>query len=134
MSISTTGFVVTKDKDVFKIMEVIDDALTELVKKYAKDVVFRDRASSFPHTKIDAQAKLLASYFRINNENRILHINFDCNCDYSEYGDSKIIWSLSHWGMAEEIILAVCSAIKELNIGDVYYRANDAVIEDFVEV
>ena len=50
-------------------------------------------------------------------------VHFDCDSDYSEYGDSKIIWSVNYWGLAEEIILAICKEMKQF--GQVFYEAND---------
>jgi hypothetical protein len=124
MGISTTGFVLTENKDIFAVLSTIEDTLTELVRKYAKDqFIFRDSTSKVPETECNPRSRGFRICFKVNNEDRMLSVHFDCDCDYREYGGSKIIWSVNWWGMAEEIILAVCKAMKQY--GKVFYEAND---------
>ena len=110
MSVSTTGFVLTEKKDVFEVLSTIRDALTE-------------DYSVFPRIECELKGRYFNFSFKLNNESRMLMVHFDCDCYYSEYPGSKIIWSLSYWGLAEEIILSICKAMKRF--GQVYYEAND---------
>jgi len=124
MGISTTGFVLTENKDVFAVLTTIEDTLIELVKKYSTgEIIFLDKTSRFPKIVCSPRSISFHIHFKVNDENRILGVYFDCDCDYKEYGDSKIIWNVTKWGMAEEIILAVCKAMKQY--GQVFYEAND---------
>ena len=109
MSVSTTGFVLTEKKDVFEVLSTIRDALTE-------------DYSVFPRIECEPKGRYFNFSFKLNNESRMLMVHFDCDCDYSEYLGSKIIWSLNYWGLAEEIILSICKAMKRF--GQVYYEAN----------
>jgi hypothetical protein len=124
MGISTTGFVLTENKDVFAVLSTIEITLTELIRKYAKDqFIFRDSTSKLPELEYVPRTKSFYICFKVNNENRMLSVHFDCDSDYSEYGDSKIIWSVNYWGMAEEIMLGICKAMKQY--GKVFYKADD---------
>jgi len=123
MGISTNGFVLTENKDVFAVLSTIEDTLTDLVNKYYKDTIWLDDTCKLPIVECCSRGRYFAVKFKIKNENRILMVYFDCDCDYKEYGGSKIIWSVNWWGMAEEIILAVCKAMKQY--GKVFYEAND---------
>lgn len=124
MGISTKGFVLTENKDVFAVLETIEDTLMEMVKKYSNgEVIFLDKTSSFPRVKCSPVSRAFYIYFKVNNESRMLGVYFDCDCDYREYGGSKIIWSVNYWGMAEEIILSICKVMKQY--GKVFYEAND---------
>lgn len=123
MGISTTGFVLTENKDVFEILTTIEDTLKELIRKYSDGGhIFRD-TSSFPVIECSPRMGYFTLCFKVNNEDRMLSVHFDCDSDYSEYGDSKIIWSVNWWGMAEEIILSICEVMKQY--GKVFYEAND---------
>lgn len=84
MSVSTTGFVLT----------VIENTLIDLVRKYAtKDTpIFRDSTSKLPRIECNLQSQFFNIYFTVKNESRILIVHFGCDCDYKEYGESKIIW------------------------------------------
>lgn len=124
MGISTTGFVLTENKDVFAVLSTIENTLTELVKKYSiEEVIFRDKTSKLPNIECRPLSRAFYIYFKVSNESRMLGVYFDCDCDYKEYGGSKIIWSVNWWGMAEEIILSICKAMKQY--GQVFYEAND---------
>lgn len=124
MTVCTNGFVLTENKNVFQLMGTIEETLITLVKQYSKDIIFRDTTSKFPRIECRPTTEACSIYFKVNDENRILTVNFGCDCDYSEYGDSKIIWSINCWGLADEIVLSVCEAMKEY--GRVFYVANDA--------
>lgn len=125
MSISTNGFVLTDKKDVFSVLEVIEYTLIELVKKYAaKDTpIFLDSTSKFPTIKCNSNNKFFQIIFKVNNESRMLMVHFDCDSDYSEFGNSKIIWGVNYWGLAEEIILGICKEMKRF--GQVFYNADN---------
>jgi len=124
MGISTTGFVLTENKDVFAVLTTIEDTLAELVRKYAKDQhIFRDSTSKLPELEYVPRSKCFYICFKVNDEFRMLSVHFGCDSDYSEYGDSKIIWSVNYWGLAEEIVLNICKAMKQY--GRVFYEAND---------
>ena len=124
MGISTTGFVLTEKKDVFAVLETVETALINLIRKYANNqVTFREDTRGFPRIEFNPNLRYVTIYFEINGEGRMLGIHFDCDCDYNEYGKEKIIWSINWWGMAEEIILTVCKAMTRY--GKVFYEAND---------
>lgn len=120
MGISTTGFVLTEDKDIFAVLNTIEDTLKE---KYFEE-------KCFPKIECNSSGKYFSIFFKINNENRMLMVHFDCDGDYKEYGDSKIIWSLNCWGLAEDIVLAICEKMKRF--GRVFYEAkncDDLIVE-----
>lgn len=96
MGISTTGFVLTEKKDVFEVLRTIETALTELVRKYSKDsFLFRDKTSGVPEIKCAPITRSFYIDFKVNDEERMLSVHFDCDGDYKEYGGSKIIWSVN---------------------------------------
>ena len=132
MGVSTTGFVLTENKDIFSVLSTIEDTLIELIKKYSNgDVIFRDKTSSFPRIECSSKLRYFNIFFKVNDENRMLSVHFDCDCDYKEYGKAKIIWSVNYWGMAEEIVLSICNAMKEY--GRVFYEASDCE-DNIVEI
>lgn len=124
MGVSTTGFVLTEKKDIFAVLSTIEKTLIELVKKYSSgDVIFRDSTSKFPVIDCCPEMGYCRLHFKVNNEDRMMYVHFDCDCDYKEFGGSKIIWSVNYWGMAEEIILGICEVMKQY--GQVFYEAKD---------
>jgi hypothetical protein len=125
MGISTKGFVLTETKDVFSVLSTIESTLIRLVKKYAiKDTpIFRDSTSKFPKIECNVRGRFFSITFKVNSENRMLMVYFDCDSDYSEYSGSKIIWGVNYWGLSEEIVLGICKEMKQF--GQVFYEAND---------
>lgn len=124
MGVYTNGFVLTEKKDIFAVLNTIEKTLISLVRKYSQDVpIFRDSTSKLPRVECSPQSQFFNIYFKVNNEARILTVHFDCDCDYKEYGGSKIIWGVNNWGMSEEIILSICEVMKPF--GKVFYEAND---------
>lgn len=124
MGISTTGFVLTDNKDIFATLRIIENILIDLIRKYAKEFpIYIDSTSKFPLIECRPEGEFFSIQFKVNNESRMLIVHFDCDCDYKEYGDSKIIWSVNYWGLAEEIVLGICKAMKPY--GKVFYEAND---------
>jgi hypothetical protein len=92
----------------------------------------KDRLGKFPSTKVHPSSKAARTHFGFKDEDRMISINFDCDCDYSDtYEGSKIIFSLGCSGCAQEVILKLLEAFKVY--GDVYYCSNDAE-EDFVKL
>lgn len=120
MSISTSGFVLTENKDVFAVLSTVENTLIELIRKYD---IWQDSTSQLPVIECNPNSKHFNIRFKMNNEDRMLMIHFDCDCDYSEYGESKIIWSLNYWGMAEEIVMSICKVMTDY--GQVFYEARD---------
>lgn len=124
MGISTKGYVLTENKDIFAVLSTIEDTLIELVKKYSTgEMIFLDKTSSFPRIECCPRMEYFVIYFRVNNEDRMMFVHFGCDCDYEEYESPVISWSVNYWGMAEEIILGICKAMKQY--GKVFYEAND---------
>lgn len=83
MGVSTTGFVLTEKKDVFAVLCTIEDTLIELVKKYSTgEVIFRDKTSSFPRVVCSPTYRAFYIHFKVNGENRMLSVHFDCDCEY----------------------------------------------------
>jgi hypothetical protein len=124
MSVSTTGFVLTDKKDVFEVLRIIENILVEMVRKYSAEIdMWKDSTSKLPIIECRPESQFFKIYFKVNNEERMLMVHFDCDCDYSEYGGSKIIWSVNNWGLAEEIVLTICKEMKQF--GKVFYEVND---------
>ena len=125
MSVSTSGFVLTENKDVFSVLVTIENTLIEMIRKYATEdtPIYRDNTSQLPRIECIPQIEFCNIHFKVNNEVRMLTVHFNCNGDYSEYPGSKIIWSLNTWGLAEEIILSICKVMTQF--GQVFYEAND---------
>ena len=123
MGISTTGFVLTETKDVFLVLSTIESTLIEIVKKYSKGNFRQDITSTLPRIECDPRMRFFRVLFKVNDESRMLTVYFDCDSDYSEFGNSKIIWGVNYWGMSEEIVLGICKEMKQF--GQVFYEAND---------
>lgn len=124
MVISTSGFVLTENKDIFEVLTTIENTLIDLIKKYAKEFpIFKDTTSDFPTIECCPGSRYFTIRFKVNDESRMLMVHFNCDCDYSEYGSSKIIWSVNYWGLDEEIVLGICQVMKQY--GRVFYKATD---------
>lgn len=67
------------------------------------------------------------------SEARSLFCTHSCSCDYSDtYDGEKIMFSIGHWGMCDEIMKVVAKACKEF--GTVYYDHNDCDDKDFIKL
>ena len=123
MGISTTGFVLTDTKDVFSVLSIIESTLISLISKDANKSIWLDDNCKLPVIECNPRSKFFSIKFKIKNESRILMVHFGCDSDYSEFGNSKIIWGVNYWGMSEEIVLGICKEMKQF--GQVFYEAND---------
>jgi len=125
MSVSTTGFVLTENKNIFAVLTTIESTLIEIIKEYSTtgDAIWKDTTSKLPEIECNPRGEFFTIRFKVKDESRMLMVHFGCDSDYGEYGDSKIIWSVNYWGMAEEIILGICKAMKQY--GRVFHQEND---------
>jgi hypothetical protein len=134
MGIATTGFILTRNKNVFDVMDKVERCLFDLVKKHSTKgaLIFMDTKSSFPTMTLRPSGRSVTVRFTVGGENRDLSVFFDFDSDYSEYGDSKIIWRVNTWGRAEEIVHAIGFALQD---GDgFYYCANDALSDECIKM
>lgn len=133
MSTDTYGFVTIDDKDFFRITTIIVDALTEYTVVRADVTVSPHLEYAQIHFKVRDVIDNIPVHQMEIIEHRTLHLHFNCDSDYSDIdGRDKIIWSLGHWGMAEEIIKLICKSM--VGFGDVYFIADDSVEDwEYVE-
>ena len=77
MGISTNGFVLTENKDIFAVLTTMEDTLTELVRKYAKETIWLNDICKLPVVECCSRGRYFAIKFKIKNENRMLMVHFD---------------------------------------------------------
>lgn len=134
MGVSTTGFVATNIKDVFFVGKAVDTVLKNLIKVYRQGN-FRDENNKFPIIELDSTGEYLVYRFVYRGEHRKLMVFFNCDRDCSEaYVGNKIIWSLEHWGSAEEIVLAICKHFYEVHDGLVFFQPEDTRDDNWIQV
>jgi hypothetical protein len=132
MGCDTKGFVLTKEKDVFKICKIIEKSILNEIRKETgaenlMSVFVKDNNFSFPHFKLYTHG-MVGCQFRFKGEERDLSIHTLCDNDYNEvrYG-KKVIVSLGAWGESVKIVNFVITALSEL--GEAYIIHNDCESE-----
>ena len=132
MSVDVKAVVMTENKDVFKILSRVKNAVVQKMYKESGIDNFhlwnRDLGYSWPQAEL-YENRMLTLNFQYKGENRNLHIFFTCNNDYDDEMDgkvmksSKIILSLGAWGHAVEIMESCLDALSSL--GKTYITNDD---------
>lgn len=141
MGVDTKGYILTSEKDFWKVSQRIGNALYKLIRPNYKAVTFKEKAIGNDQWKLPKVRIALESYFSLENdpteyfqflftyngEERILHCHTDCDCDLTEEfgeGAKGIILSFGMWGSSEEIMRGVLEQLKDM--GDCYIKVNDS--------
>lgn len=121
MGCDTKGFVITKNKDV-----------REITLRTLKVVQSIQGNSEYPHTKnanffstVDYRPE--ENFFKIDfkdgDDQRIIWVFLDCDCDLNKLGESGIIFSFGMWGNSLELMEKFLNAFQDM--GDCYIQEND---------
>lgn len=138
MGVDTKGCVVTEEKDVFKVVEIINNWWQKVKKQNnisLKDYWKEDSDWSAPRIEVGI-SKTLSVYFKYKGEDRRIFINLGCDCDLEIYeeikGDSCIWFSIGYWGSSVEIMQSLMEEFKE--IGQPYVDDNDCDDVEFYKI
>lgn len=115
----------TKEKDIFKICEAVEDSVKNLISLYKDLDVRLDPNNVLKNISISPSIELIDFHFFLNGENRSLKLFFGCNNDHDDEGlvGPKLILSLGMWGLCDEIMLAVGESLKKF--GPTHIKYND---------
>lgn len=138
MGIDTKGCVVTQNKDVFKIAEIVNNWWIKVRKENnvtLSEFWKEDRKWASPRIEL-AYSSGLNVFFKYKGEDRRIFVALDCDCDLQNYeeinGNSCIWFSLGHWGSSVEIMQSLMEGFKE--IGESYVDDNDCDDVDFYKI
>lgn len=139
MSVDTKGFVLTDNKDVFKIAAAVERALIELGKQEAGGdytrTYFRNEKWSMPQIEARPGLGFLDFTFTHNAEKRSMLVHFDCDNDYDYVKPGKrIIVSLGAWGASVPLVRCAVKAIVEATGGEGWMTDSDGSQEYWYEV
>lgn len=138
MSVDTKGCIITKEKDPFKVVNVINGWWNSRPTSWR-----RRRIESFgwstPRAEVSGAHDALSVYFQIKGEDRRLYIPFDCDCDLANYdeieGESCVWLSLGHWGSSVELMESLLIEFRKQEwVERCYIDKNDSDEEGFKEV
>lgn len=138
MGVDTKGCVVTENKDVFAIQQVIENWWNKLMKVNNKTFVdYWGDAPEWrsPRTEVSSHGSLQVC-FRYKGEDRQISIALHCDCDLKIHeeieGNSCIWFSLGCWGNSVELMYSLMQEFKDF--GDCYVDENDCDDVDFVKI
>lgn len=130
MGCDTKGFVLTEEKDVFKICKIIESAIYSKIKEASgidNITAVWGEDFSYPSFKLYTHG-MIGCQFDFAGDGRDMGIFTSCDNDYSEIREGKkIILSLGAWGDSVMLIKVVLSALSEL--GEAYVIENDCSTE-----
>lgn len=130
MGCDTKGFVMTKEKDVFKVSNNIRNTIEQMIlKESGKENLFQAHQTD-GFSSIDLElantSDMLIVNFEFKGEKRNLHIHFDCDSDGKDCGyadGSKLILSLGMWGSSVQLMRGTLEGLKIF--GKCYLIEND---------
>jgi hypothetical protein len=132
MGVDTKGFVLTADKDVFRITKLITRTLDHLIVE-EKHLHYPDRvrfmseearkAFKTCNVELSAEMEMLSVNFTFRGETRSLKVFFTCDCDHTDYGPQSISMSFGCWGLSGLFVNSVLHALSL--IGEPYFDMND---------
>lgn len=139
MSVDTKGCIITKEKDPFKAVNVINRWWNYLRQKEGGRSFRTLEGWSAPRAELSGAHDALSVYFQIKGENRRLYIPFDCDWDLAIYdeikGESCIWLSLGHWGSSVELMESLLIEFRKQEwVERCYIDENDSDEEGFKEV
>jgi hypothetical protein len=127
MGCSTTGFVMTKEKDPFKIWRNIKWTIFEEIKRETgiDDVrAVWGKNYTMPRCLISDFSGHMVVSFKFAGEDRDMHINLSCDNDYSYVRKGeKIILSLGTWGRSVQLMECVLRGLS--TFGQAYIAEDD---------
>ena len=153
MSVDSKMFVTCNKEDVINIGNSVTEALNTYV---------RDKLDNYWKNNTDAKSRLnfmwsdsykdqsnkftngvsvtshnfdtfVISFGNGDKSRRSLFMIPNCSTDYSDVCEGyKVIFSIGHWGSAEEIMSVISEALKPY--GGVYYDYNDCDDKDFIKL
>ena len=153
MSIDSMMFVTCNKEDVISIGNSVTKALNTYVRdkldsywRYNTDAQsmvnfmwsdsYKDQSNKFTNgvsVITDNFDTFVISFGNGDDSRRSLFMFPTCSSDYSDVREGyKVIFSIGHWGSAEEIMSVLSEALKPY--GDVYYDFNDCDDEDFIKL
>lgn len=127
MGTTTNGFVLTEEKDPFKIWRNIKWTLFEEMKNHSgiDDIraVWGD-LYHMPRCEISDFAEHMRVVFRFAGEERDMSVSLTCDNDYSDFKEGKkVIVSLGWWGHSVHLIETVMKGLSEF--GEAYMCDED---------
>jgi len=127
MVCTTTGFVLTKNKNISEIWQKIQTGLfNDMRKESGQDYlwkVWETGQFSYPSCRVEPVGGLFTVSFIFKGEQRDLSIHLDCDSDYSYVKKGKkIITSLGAWGESVHLTEIVLKALQPL--GKTYMTDN----------
>ena len=131
MSVDTKGFVLTDNKDVFKIAAAVERALIELAERETGGVNYFETYAGKtrwrpPQIEVRPGLGFLDFTFTHNTENRSMLVHFECDNDYEYIKPGKrIIVSLGAWGHSVPLVRCAVKAIAEVTGGEGWMTEDD---------
>lgn len=128
MSVDTKGVVVTPCKDVFLVVELLERAISTLIRPHWQPGRKQELSSgeprwAYPRTALSAQSELVQIHFTYDGEKRTLWTFFHCDVDNRALGASSISLSMGCWGSSEMLMRTALAALSGL--GPTYIDVND---------
>lgn len=118
MGCDTKGFVLTEEKDPFKIWKAIRLSIFDEIKRETgvdNVTAVWGKDYTMPNCEIKDFAACMDVYFTFAGEDRRLFVALDCDHDYGEYKEGrKIILSLGAWGSSVQLVEVVLRGLSHL--------------------
>lgn len=132
MGCNTVGFVLTKDKDPFKVFRLIKESIvSEMKKETGEDFpyrLFKKEQFTSPECTISDFTEMMSIDFYFKGDYRSMTVHLTCDHDYLEAAKGKrVILSLGCYGESERLIKTALHGLSSL--GDIYFTANDCTEE-----
>src|SRR5688572_8208715 len=132
MTIDTKGFIVTKEKNPFKIWKVIKASIIQdMMERRGADRQIdlwwnKESGYTCPTARMMDFSEMIDIHFDYATEHRMLGVFLDCDSDY-EYvrKGKKIILSLGMWGSSVHLIEVVLRGLHKEFGGTMYIIDND---------
>ena len=139
MSVETSGCVITKEKDVFKVASVIDQWWRNLREKEGLRPFGKAEGWQSPHIHVSGANQSVHVFFQFKGEDRRLFVVFDCDYDLSILseivGDSCIWMDLGCWGSSVEIMESLLIEFRKQELVErCYIDENDSDDEGYKEI
>lgn len=104
MGCDTKGIILTETKDSLEIVRRIREVVYKIDKNYSGGFSRSDYSESYSVS------------FKDDEDQRVVWIFIDCDCDYKNLGDKKIILSLGYWGRSIYLMQEFLTAFSDLGV------------------
>lgn len=131
MGCDTKGYVATQCKDVMFVSRLVQRTLDRLIRPgllAEKQAKAGEGGYSYCRLELSPETQGALFNFRFEGEQRMLHLYFDCDCDFAEVAPQSLILSLGCWGNSELYMRAALETLAVL--GPVYLDVNDCDSDD----